>query len=214
MGAKPSVNSRCYFQFEDNEAAEEFIKDYHGHKFVDGHGEEFRAVACSAPYQKVPRQRSQKDPRDGSIEDDATYKEFVASLAEGKGPYEAPPNPVDSLKPANYADTPLLNFMKQRAKERRERLEKQKKKWKPSADTIDEDPKKAKWRCSECGTTKNLEEDPDDRGTFYCTYRWESWESALPPAKPKKKKKKKEAAEEEEYWEEETTKKKKKKKKY
>merc|ERR1712066_143122 len=93
--AKPSVNSRCYIQFEESEQADEFIKDYHGHKFVDGHGEEFRAVCCFAPYQKVPRQRSQKDPRDGSIEDDATYKEFVAILAEGKGPYEAPPNPVD-----------------------------------------------------------------------------------------------------------------------
>merc|ERR1712014_322733 len=126
-------------------------------------------------------------------------QEFVAALAE-KGPYEAPPNPIALLKPASNADTPLLNYMKQRVKDRRERFEKQKKKWKPSADTIDEDPKKAKWYCTECGTTKNLEEDPDDRGTFYCTYCWESWESELPKAKPKKKKKK---DYEEEYYEEE-----------
>merc|ERR1712190_146107 len=113
-------------------------------KFVDGHGEEFRAVACFAPYQKVPRQRSQKDSRDGTIEDDATYQEFVASLAdENKGVYEPPPNPVAGLRPATPADTPLLNFMKQKVKDRRERLEKQRKKWKPSAESIDEDPKKA-----------------------------------------------------------------------
>merc|ERR1712187_979277 len=210
--ATPSVNSRCYFQFEAMEQAEEFIKDYHGHKFVDGHGEEFRAVACFAPYQKVPRQRPQKDARDGTIEDDATYQEFVASLAE-KGSYEAPPNPIASLKPASYADTPLLNYMKQRAKDRRERFEKQKKKWKPSADTIDEYSAKAKWYCTECGTTKNLEEDPDNRGTFYCTYCWESWEAQEAAAPKKKKKAKEEAAYEEVEEVEETSSKKKKKKK-
>ena len=29
------------------------VKDYHGHQFVDGQGESFRAVACFAPYPKV-----------------------------------------------------------------------------------------------------------------------------------------------------------------
>lgn len=216
--AKPSLNSRCYFQFETLEQAEDFVKDYHGHQFVDGHGESFRAVACFAPYQKVPRQKSQKDPRDGTIFDDPTYKDFLESL-EGKRTYEAPPDPKVLLKPLDYGDTPLLNFMKKRSTERRARFEKrEKKRWGAESrglEQIDEEPKKAKWRCAECGTSKHLEEDPDDRGTFYCTYCWDSWESHQAPApKLKKKKKGKDVAEDEgaEGTEESTSKRKKKKK--
>merc|ERR1712048_589580 len=75
--AKPSLNARCYFQFGDAQSAEDFIRDYHGHQFVDSQGETFRAVACFAPYQKVPRKKVQKDPREGTIQEDPLYKEFV-----------------------------------------------------------------------------------------------------------------------------------------
>lgn len=193
--AKPSLNSRCYLQFGTLEHAEEFIKDYHGHQFVDSQGESFRAVACFAPYQKVPRQKAQKDPRDGTIGDDLAYKEFVEKLS-AKSSYEAPPNPVTLLKPADYGDTPLLNYLKNRSKERRARIEKKdKKRWRDGGPgglepVAEEDPKRAKWRCAECGTSKHLEEDPDDRGTFYCTYCWESWENQPSTSKVKKKKKK------------------------
>merc|ERR1712039_1136501 len=104
--------------------------------------------------------------------------EFVASLQEKKE-FEAPPDPKAELKPADYGDTPLLNFMKTRALERRARWEKRqsKKSW-YGMDQIPEDtPKRPKWFCSDCYTTKNLEEDPDDRGVFYCVYCWETWES-------------------------------------
>ena len=37
------------------------VEDYHGHQFVDGQGESFRAVACFAPYSKAPRQRVNKE---------------------------------------------------------------------------------------------------------------------------------------------------------
>jgi len=212
--AKASLNARCYFKFEALEYAEEFIKDYHGHQFVDGQGEQFRAVACFAPYQKVPRTKPQKDPREGSILDDPQFKEFVESLSSTVV-YEAPPDPKVLLKPLDYGDTPLLKFMQTRAKERRARKEKQdKRRWR-EMESIAEDPKKAKWRCAECGTSKHLEEDPDDRGTFYCTYCWDSWETqAAGPKVKKKKKKSKEQGDAEvaEETEEATTKKKKKKK--
>merc|ERR1712066_434 len=93
--------------------------------------------------------------------------------------------------------------MKTRALERRARWEKkQSKRW-SYMDSIAEDSsgKKSKWFCSECFTTKNLEEDPDDRGVFYCTYCWESWEVKA-AAKAKKKKNKK--YQEESYDAEET----------
>lgn len=182
--AKPSINGRCYFLFDSEENAEKFIKDYHGHQFVDGQGESFRAVACFAPYPKVPRQKASKDQRDGTIFEDATYKQFVESLSAPKT-FEAPPDPVAALQPATAKDTPLLNYMKTRAAERRARQEKrerERKRWHDRLGRIEEKPK---WRCAECGTSKHLEEDPDQRGVCYCTYCWETWE-----AKEYKKKKK------------------------
>merc|ERR1712048_630458 len=104
--AKPARNSRCYLQFESVENAENFIKDYHGHEFVDGRGERYRAVACYAPYQKVPRQKVHKDPREGTIEDDPVYKEFVEALKEPKK-FEAPEDPK-LFRPSDPSDTPLL----------------------------------------------------------------------------------------------------------
>jgi len=222
--AKPCLNARCYFQFESLAQCEEFTKDYHGHQFVDGQGESFRAVVCIAPYQKAPRAKPQKDPRDGTIEDDPLYKEFLESLAN-KPTYDAPPNPKAGLRPATPGDTPLLQFMKTRAEERRARADKRRKereKWRPEGGYIEEDPswKKSRWRCKECGGLKNLEEDPDERGVFFCTPCWEYWETEEASGK-KKKKKKKLKKEEEEWWgkeeeeeeEEDTTSKKKKKKK-
>ncbi|CAE7511599.1 UPF3 [Symbiodinium pilosum] len=217
--AKPSVNARCYFLFDQEENAEKFIKDYHGHQFVDGQGESFRAVACFAPYAKVPRQKVTKDARDGTIFEDATYKQFLEGLAAPKM-FEAPPDPVAELQPSSKKDTPLLNYMKTRAAERRARQEKrerERKRWHDRLGRIEEKPR---WRCAECGTVKHLEEDPDARGTFYCTYCWEIWEAQEYKQKKKKKKSKKaelaeEYAEEEEEedWCEETSSKKKKKKK-
>lgn len=223
---KPSRNALCYFYFSSSEHAEPFIRDYHGHKFVDDQGEQFRAVACYAPYQKAPKSTVEKDNREGTIEDDPAYKEFIEGLNKPKEAFVAPENPFLSLKPADPASTPLLLHLKNRAKERRERLEKRAaKKWKPSGEAIDEEwdwdssSKRSKWYCSGCGTKKHLEEDPNDRGSFYCTYCWESWEQdwesweQADGSKPKKKKKKKKAyEEEEEYYEEPSSRRSRKKK--
>jgi len=216
--AKASVNARCYFLFDQEDSADKFIKDYHGHQFVDGQGESFRAVACFAPYAKVPRQKVTKDARDGTIFEDATYKQFLDGLAVPKT-FEAPPDPVSELQPSSKKDTPLLNYMKTRAAERRARQEKrerERKRWHDRLGRIDEKPR---WRCAECGTVKHLEEDPDSRGTFYCTYCWEIWEAQEYKQKKKKKKSKKaeeyaEEEEEEDWYEEPSSKKKKKKKKH
>jgi len=191
--AKASRNALCYFQFSSGEQAEAFIKDYHGHQFVDDRGEPFRAVAVYAPYQKAPKQKSQKDQREGTIQDDPTYQEFVASLSAPKAQYVGPQDPKHELRPTDPSDTPLLQHLKSKAKERRTRAEKakEKRKWRSDGlELIEEEPKRPKWRCAECSTSKNLEEDPDARGTFYCVRCWESWEShQAPPPRPKKGKK-------------------------
>lgn len=208
--SKPSKNSRCYLQLDSAHHTELFVKEYHGQKFVDDRGEEFRAVVCYAPYQKVPRVTTQKDSREGAIEEDSTYLEFVEKLSETKGAYVAPPN-LALVRPADPADTPLLHYLKNKVIEKRSRAEKkEKKRWREG--TEQEAPKKAKWHCSNCGTSKHLEEDPDDRGTFYCGRCWESWESsAAAPAKSKKKKKKKDKVDEEPVYEEDTKRNRKKK---
>merc|ERR1712187_478142 len=129
------------------------------------------------------------------------YKEFVESMSQPKK-FEAPEDPK-LLRPSDPTDTPLLQHLKKTLKERRERAEKrqrdrERKKWSGYMDQISEEPKRSKWRCSECGTSKRLEEDPDDRGTFYCTPCWEYYEHEAATA-PKKKKKKKADKEKEEY---------------
>mmetsp|Transcript_9083 Transcript_9083/g.20197 ORF Transcript_9083/g.20197 Transcript_9083/m.20197 type:complete len:396 (-) Transcript_9083:48-1235(-) len=184
-GDKPTRNSRCYLQFETVEAMEFFIKDYHGHQFVDDKGEPFRAVACTAPCQKIPKQKAQKDAREGTIEDDPMYKAFIEKLAQPKGQPDLPPNPKED-RAADPGDTPLVAFMKKQAKEKQARAEKARKKWEAYEE---KGSKRSEWYCSECYTTnaKKLEEDPDNRGTFYCKRCWESWESHA-PAKSKKKK--------------------------
>merc|ERR1712048_356042 len=111
-------------------------------------------------------------------------------------------NPLLSVKPLDFGDTPLLNHLKTREKERRAKREK--KHWRGSLETVDEE-KRPKWYCAECGVSKQLEEDPDHRGTFYCIYCWEVWESQpvpVPKVKKKKKKSKYEDEEEEEVVEE------------
>lgn len=209
---KPSVNSRCYLQMRTQANADEFIASYHGHQFVDSQGEPFRAVACIAPYQKVPR-KTQKDPREGTLDDDTVFKAFLDELSVKKE-FEAPPDPKAGLRPADPSDTPLLLHMKQRALDRKAKWEKrQSKRWN-YMDHLAEEPKRPKWACSECYGVKNLEEDPDDRGVFYCTYCWDTWETVETQAKKKKKKKKK-AEDEYAEWDQEeaveTVKKKKKK---
>lgn len=206
---KPSRNATCYLQFANSEQAEDFMRDFHGHAFLDDKGESFRAVCCHAPYQKTPRPNQPKDPREGTIEEDPAYKAFLEVLSGPKPGYEAPEDPKTLLRPENPSDTPLIKHMQVRAKDRRAQAEKRSKRWKESLGWIAEEASgRGKWRCSECGTSKRLEEDPDNRGTFYCSSCWEGWEAHGSSKKKKKSKKQKE----EEWPEEEWPKKKKKKK--
>jgi len=222
-GPRPSKNARCYLQFSTGDQAEHFMKEYHGHPFVDDRGEKFLAVACYAPYQKIPRSKMQTDQRENSIEDDVIYKEFLEMLAGPKAIPESE-DPRKAMRPATPGDTPLIRYMATKAKERRERLRKDRERRKKAWDSYDDEEGGgkggkggvAKYRCHECKSTKNLEEDPDSRGSFYCGHCWESWEVEQAPGGKKSKKKKKHAKEESYYgaaYEEESDKKSRKKKK-
>ncbi|KAI8822573.1 Smg-4/UPF3 family-domain-containing protein [Fimicolochytrium jonesii] len=80
--AKVSVFSRAYLNFQEPEVMLEFCNKYNGHQFLDGRGNEYRAVVEFAPFQRIPKKRSKPDPRLNTIEQDADYQKFLGSLEE------------------------------------------------------------------------------------------------------------------------------------
>ncbi|KAI8334267.1 Smg-4/UPF3 family-domain-containing protein [Chlamydoabsidia padenii] len=67
-----------------------FHQGFDGHIFMDKSGNESRAVVEFAPYQGIPKEHKTPDTRQGTIDDDADYLQFLESLkAEQTKPTEA-----------------------------------------------------------------------------------------------------------------------------
>lgn len=61
-------------------------------------GNENRAVVEFAPYQRIPREHKTVDVRQGTIDDDQDYLEFLESLkAEEKSKHDLENEPADGL---------------------------------------------------------------------------------------------------------------------
>ncbi|KAK4510561.1 Serine/threonine protein kinase [Mucor velutinosus] len=96
--AKESIFSRAYFHFKSMEAVIAFHQGYDGHAFVDSRGNEFRAVVEFALYQKIPKEPKAADARQGTIDEDQDYLDFLESLkAEEKAQTELQNEPADGL---------------------------------------------------------------------------------------------------------------------
>ncbi|CAO3643579.1 unnamed protein product [Mucor fragilis] len=96
--AKESIFSRAYFHFKTTEAVIAFHQGYDGHVFVDSRGNEFRAVVEFALYQKIPKEHQTADARQGTIDEDQDYLDFLESLkAEEKAQTELQNEPADGL---------------------------------------------------------------------------------------------------------------------
>ncbi|KAG8961649.1 hypothetical protein FRC03_005106 [Tulasnella sp. 419] len=100
------VPSRAYVAFRTAEQLVSFSRAYDGHMFRDKQGNESFAVVEFAPFQKIPSEKKKQDTRAGTIEEDADYQSFLASL-------EAPAEPVavpEVTKPTQDepTTTPLL----------------------------------------------------------------------------------------------------------
>ncbi|KAI8974302.1 Smg-4/UPF3 family-domain-containing protein [Pilobolus umbonatus] len=96
--AKESVFSRAYFHFKTMEAVIAFHQGYDGHVFVDSQGNEGRAVVEFAPYQKVPKESKVTNSRQGTIDQDQDYLDFVESLkAEAEDPLDQKNDNADGL---------------------------------------------------------------------------------------------------------------------
>lgn len=84
--ASPHTFSRAYLRFKSPEALIHFHQGFDGHLFRDAKGNEYTAVVEFAPYQKMPfdaGRRGRADALQGTIEEDADYKQFLEALVEG-----------------------------------------------------------------------------------------------------------------------------------
>ena len=113
--------SRAYVDFKKPEDVIEFAEFFNGHIFVNEKGAQFKVMVENAPSQRVPRQWSKKDGRDGSIYKDSEYLEFLELLAK---PVENLPSAEIQLEKReaersgaakdNPVITPLMDFVRQK----------------------------------------------------------------------------------------------------
>ncbi|GFQ03956.1 regulator of nonsense transcripts upf3 [Phtheirospermum japonicum] len=113
--------SRAYIDFNKPEDVIEFAEFFNGHVFVNEKGTQFKTIVEYAPSQRVPKQWSKKDGREGTILKDPEYLEFLEFLAK---PVENLPSAEIQLERreaeragAPKADpivTPLMDFVRQK----------------------------------------------------------------------------------------------------
>ncbi|KAK6121225.1 hypothetical protein DH2020_044999 [Rehmannia glutinosa] len=118
---KHLTHSRAYINFNRPEDVIEFAEFFNGHVFVNEKGAQFKAIVEYAPSQRVPKQWSKKDGREGTILKDPEYLEFLEIIAK---PVENLPSAEIQLerKEAERAGapkdapivTPLMEFVRQK----------------------------------------------------------------------------------------------------
>ncbi|TKY71405.1 Regulator of nonsense transcripts UPF3 [Spatholobus suberectus] len=113
--------SRAYIDFKRPEDVVMFAEFFNGHIFVNEKGTQFKVIVEYAPSQRVPRQWSKKDARDGTIYKDSEYLEFLELLAK---PVENLPSAEIQLEKREAERsgaakdipiiTPLMDFVRQK----------------------------------------------------------------------------------------------------
>ncbi|KAJ3675508.1 hypothetical protein LUZ60_004550 [Juncus effusus] len=74
--------SRVYINFKSSQDVVEFAEFFNGRLFVNEKGAQFRALVEYAPSQRVPKSNIKKDGREGTIEKDAEYLEFLEQISK------------------------------------------------------------------------------------------------------------------------------------
>lgn len=121
ISLKHTSYSRAYIDFKKPEDVIEFADFFNGHVFVNEKGTQFKVAVEYAPSQRVPRQWSKKDGRDGTIDKDSEYREFLELLAK---PVENLPSAEIQLEKREAERsgagkdapivTPLMDFVRQK----------------------------------------------------------------------------------------------------
>ncbi|WVZ01554.1 hypothetical protein V8G54_027623 [Vigna mungo] len=119
--------SRAYIDFKRLDDVILFAEFFNGHVFVNEKGSQFKVIVEYAPSQRVPRQWSKKDGRDGTI-----YRGFICiSIGEYLEFLELLSKPVENLPSAEIQlekreaersvaakdipiSTPLMDFVRQK----------------------------------------------------------------------------------------------------
>mmetsp|Transcript_18239 Transcript_18239/g.34736 ORF Transcript_18239/g.34736 Transcript_18239/m.34736 type:complete len:603 (-) Transcript_18239:278-2086(-) len=136
-GSKRTVPSRAYLNFKRMDDVLEFCSFFHDYLFVSERGSHFRAQVEFAPFQGVPKARQRKDPREGTIDTDADYLEFLQELNK---PVEPLPSAEVQLERREAEEketnvnsgaapiiiTPLMQYLKLKSEEKRSRSTQQK----------------------------------------------------------------------------------------
>lgn len=119
------VFSRAYVNFILPEHVYEFKAKFDGHVFVSNKGNQYKCTVEYAPFQKVPKPQTKKDTRDGTIDKDPDYQEFVRLLEEGPVLLPSAVHQLekreaeekaagDTSKGPNSIVTPLMEFLRQK----------------------------------------------------------------------------------------------------
>ncbi|KAF3675728.1 hypothetical protein FXO37_05705 [Capsicum annuum] len=118
---KHQTYSRAYIDFKRPEDVIEFAEFFDGHVFVNEKGTQFKAIVEYAPSQRVPKNWSKKDGREGTILKDPDYLEFLEFISK---PVENLPSAEIQLerKEAERAGsakdapivTPLMDYIRQK----------------------------------------------------------------------------------------------------
>ncbi|KAL4556168.1 hypothetical protein LXL04_038811 [Taraxacum kok-saghyz] len=113
--------ARAYIDFKHPDDVIEFAEFFDGHVFVNEKGTQFKTIVEYAPSQRVPKQWSKKDGREGTIDKDPEYLEFLELISK---PVENLPSAEIQLerKEAERAGTakeapvvtPLMEFIRQK----------------------------------------------------------------------------------------------------
>ncbi|KAL5856751.1 hypothetical protein ACOSQ3_004209 [Xanthoceras sorbifolium] len=113
--------STAYIDFKRPEDVLQFAEFFNGHVFVNEKGAQFKTIVEYAPSQRVPKQWSKKDGREGTIFKDPEYMEFLEVIAK---PVENLPSAEIQLERReaeragavkdNPIVTPLMDFVRQK----------------------------------------------------------------------------------------------------
>ncbi|KAJ3696738.1 hypothetical protein LUZ61_000443 [Rhynchospora tenuis] len=113
--------SRVYLSLLSSQDVVDFAEFFNGRSFVNEKGAQYKAVVEYAPSQRVPKATSKKDGREGTIDKDPDYMQFLEQISK---PVESLPSAEIQLerKEAEKAAagkeapvvTPLMVFIRQK----------------------------------------------------------------------------------------------------
>lgn len=191
MSFGPISFARAYINFKNRDDIVKFRDQFDGYRFVNSKGVEYPAVVEYAPYQGIPKKKSKKDPKMGTILEDPDYLAFVETLNQTEEP---PPSiemhleEIEAKKSSSgnaKVSTPLLEYLKMKRSSRGRPISARgppERKRRPEREELPKSPKK--------GSSSNLSSSKDSTG--------KSSSSQQPPKEEKPKDERKDAKSREE----------------